>query len=124
MQVVRSWLSCRAAYLEVMPTFRKRRLIAEGKRDAKDLSKEEYASIEKMDKFLNFLLRIVTVNPAFAGQQNLWNWLYADYWLEQLYEEELSELMWYTREFYPDFPRSVSRTRSACISVVGWASAR
>lgn len=110
---IRAWLACDAAYSRLCPILSKRRQIDEGVQPALSLTEDEYAQLERLDRFLNFLMRVVVVNPEFKRQKSLWTKLYFDYWLAQFGRATRSELTWYLQRFYPDLavmlPESVSR---------------
>ncbi len=98
---VRSWLASSPAYEKVKPAFVQRRRILEGEDSADQQSSKDYEALEKMDRFLNFLMRVVAVNPAFEKQRDLWQNLYFGYWLEQFARDDRREICWYVQQFYP-----------------------
>lgn len=97
---VRAWLACDESYSKIRPVFKKRQAIDEEGSVAGELSEEEYRVLEKMDRFLNFLMRVVVINPEFKRRRDLWEKLYFDYWLMQFGIPSRPELAWYLRKFY------------------------
>jgi hypothetical protein len=104
MAEVRSWVACEQAYLEIKPILQKRQNIDEGKLSSDNLNKSEYTVIDKLDRFLNLVLRINVVNSQsnFDDGQSAWRALFVDYWLIESMKENRSELNWYVQRFFPE----------------------
>jgi len=102
MAEVRSWIICEPAYKKIEPALIKRRKIKVGELNADTLSKDEYEIIEKLDKFLNVLLRIEAVSShlKFDSNQVFWKKLSADYWVQALLSDARPELQSYVTTFY------------------------
>jgi hypothetical protein len=102
MAEVRAWLACQAAYLEIEPILAKRKRIEDGKDDPRNLSKEEYATLEKLDKFFNFMQRTLAIieRVKVARHRDLWHQFYVQYWLNVLRREDRTLLQWYVKKFY------------------------
>lgn len=122
MAEVRSWIACEQAYLEIKPILQKRRNIDEGKLLSDNLSKSEYVLIDKLDRFLNLVLRINVVNSQlnFDYGQGAWKTLFIEYWLIESMKENRSELDWYVQRFFPEvldskllLAKSVARERQS-----------
>ena len=64
---------------------------------------DEYIHLEKIDKFLNLLIRILAVNHEIGDRhaQGLWNDLYLDYWAKEFMASQ-PLFAWYADEFYPN----------------------
>ena len=111
---IRAWLACDSAYSQVVPVLRKRMKIDQEPAAQLSLTEDEYAQLEKLDRFLNFMMRVITVlKPEFTRRKDLWTKLYFDYWLAQFGKESRRELAWYLERFYPDLtsllPASLAR---------------
>jgi len=104
MSEVRCWIAYERAYLDLKPILHKRRDIEEGKLSPKTLSKREYEVIEKLDKFLNLVLRVDVVSSLLKSNygQLLLRELFIDYWLKQSLRENRAELKWYVEHFLPE----------------------
>ncbi len=97
---IRAWLACNRSYSTIQPVLVKRQLIDKGLKPVESLSEEEYKVLEKLDRFLNFLLRVIVINPEFKRRKDLWDKLYFQYWLERFYDSSRPELRWYFGKFY------------------------
>ncbi len=100
---VRAWLACDAAYGDVGHVLHKRR----DPERASSLTSDEYAKIEKLDKFLNLMTRIVSLDPQIEQQRELLRVLFFTYWLRLAIgmtpddANVREDLHWYVRKFYP-----------------------
>jgi hypothetical protein len=101
-QEIRAWLACNRSYAKIQPILEKRQLIAKEHGLSDSLSEEEYKMLERLDRFLNFLLRVIVINPDFKRRKDLWDKLYFQYWLDQFYHPNRPELRWYFEEFYEE----------------------
>jgi len=99
-RTIRAWLASNDAYSTIQPILEKRRLIDDGPKIAEILNEEEYKVLEKFDRFLNFLLRVIVINPEFKRRRDLWDKLYFQYWLDRFYDPNRPELKWYFDNFY------------------------
>ena len=97
---VRAWLACDSAYEPLRAVLEKRRAIDEQRLSPTNLTQEEYSFLESLDRFFNFLIRVIVINPQFKRRPDLWKKLFFDYWLLQVTKR--SELLWYLRRFYED----------------------
>lgn len=104
---IRAWLACTDAYAKIQPVLEKRQLIDKENRPSDSISEEEYKKLEKLDRFLNFLLRVIVLNPEFKRRRDLWDKLYFQYWLDQFYHPSRPELRWYFGEFYEDIYKTL-----------------
>lgn len=102
---VRLWLACESAYQQIQPIIKRRQS------DKALVSKEDYHTLEKLDKFLNFLMRVITTNPEFNRRKDLWDKLYFHYWLEQFSDPTRPELKWYLNTFYLELDKMLARHR-------------
>jgi hypothetical protein len=104
MAEVRSWIACEQSYLELKQVLQKRKDIDEGKLSADNLDGTEYVLIDKLDKFLNLVLRINVVNSQLSSDygQRAWKTLFIEYWLIESMKENRSELNWYVQRFFPE----------------------
>ena len=93
---VRSWLACDVAFKSIAPVLRKR------EKCPSEITDSEYKILEKLDKFLNFMARIVEVNPEFPRQGDVWERLFFEYWLKECAHKKRKELHWYLKRFYKD----------------------
>lgn len=98
---IRAWLACDNSYSKIRPTLKKRQMINNEPCLSDSMSEEEYRILEKLDRFLNFLMRVVVINPEFKKREDLWEKLYFRYWLKQFGHPNRPELRWYLRKFYP-----------------------
>jgi len=92
---VRCWLAYPLAYKPLKATLIKR--LAQGTRE---LQQEEYITLDKLDKYLNTLLRAVTVNPELTRDRDLFVALHFKYWLSACLDIRRSELREYVGRFY------------------------
>jgi hypothetical protein len=99
-QEVRCWLAYPAAYRRLRTVLIKRQKLANEARDAKELNKEEYVMLEKLDKYLNMIMRAVTINPEVSTQRDFWDSLHFKYWLNACLDTRRPELAWYIEKFY------------------------
>lgn len=111
---IRSWLACDSAYSIIQPIMKKRQLIAEKPSASASISVEEYQVLEKLDRFLHFLLRIAVLNPEFENRRDLWDKLYFGYWLKKFnHQQQRPELKWYYEEFYKQqFEEAIKEPKS------------
>ncbi len=98
---VRAWLANDEAYQSVQPLFKKRSDRIIGRDDAQALSAEEYkATIDKLDKFLHLMLRVIEVNPHMSKQEKVLHELFA-YWINRVNSQERKEIRIYTQHYFP-----------------------
>jgi|YNPBryulayer2012_1023412.scaffolds.fasta_scaffold29435_1 hypothetical protein len=100
-QQVRYWLAYPSAYKAIKEVLIKRRLIDNGAENIPDLVHEEYEMLDKLDKYLNLLLRAITINPKTLPEYDMWNALHFKYWLNACLDTRRDELIWYISKFYP-----------------------
>jgi hypothetical protein len=115
-QEVRAWLANEVTYATVKPVLKKRQAMANNQ-EACSLPLEEYEVLEKLDKFLNFLLAVIIINPEFKKRVDLWQNLYFDYWLKKFGDSNRPELGWYLKEFYRELHEMIGRSLHQSASV-------
>ena len=103
MKEVRAWLGCQNAYRKVEPVLKKRR----DPQAAATITTDEYSELEKLDKFLTLMTRVVSLHPRMEQQRELLRVLFFTYWLPLAAGRTpddtgvREDLHWYVREFYP-----------------------
>lgn len=107
---VRAWLAYEVAYALIEPVLEKRKSLAK-KEEPCSLVKEEYEILEKLDRFLNFLLGVIVINPEFGKNSALWQQLYFAYWLKRFGDSNRRDLRWYLCEFYPELYKMMRESR-------------
>jgi len=107
MSEVRCWIAYERAYLDIKPILQKRKDIEEGKLSPETLEKREYEVIDKLDKFLNLVLRVDVISSLLKSDygQHLLRELFIDYWLKQSLRENRAELKWYVEHFLPELAK-------------------
>jgi hypothetical protein len=94
-KTVRSWLASDVKYEKELKNILEKRLKG---RDY--VSIEEYISLDKLDKFFNFLVRAKEVNPEFKKQRELWERLYFQYWFNEIALADRKYLWLYYQDNY------------------------
>jgi hypothetical protein len=104
---VRSRLACEQGYQFIKPILLKRKDISDNKLSPEALAESEYVELEKLDKFLNLLLRINAVNTQAKfnpKQDQMWNRLFFTSWFVKMFgSDRRTELRWYVESFFPEF---------------------
>ena len=112
-QEVRCWLAYPNVNADLKSILLKRRDIDKAVRDKPSLTCEEYSKLDKLDKYLNILLRAVTLNPKISRKRDLWNALNFKYWLCACLDSHRPELKWYVQKFYSQL-YEFGQTREMC----------
>ncbi|RMG05035.1 MAG: hypothetical protein D6735_05970 [Acidobacteria bacterium] len=102
-QEVRCWLAYPTAYTKLRSVLVKRYALDRHVEGTPELEKEEYEILDKLDKYLNVLMRAVTVNPRLSGEHkddDFWSALHFKYWLNACLDVRREELVWYVQKFY------------------------
>lgn len=103
MREVRSWIACNESYLEVEKIFKKRRNCEFQADGAAVVSPVEYLVLEKLDKFCNLMVRVITLNPDTDIQKKMWKGLFFFYWVDKIRDENRRpDMYWYVSSFYPE----------------------
>ena len=97
---VRCWLAYPRAYETLRTVLLKRQALSDEAQDVPDLEREEFLMLDKLDKYLNTLLRVITINPEVSKHRDLWNALHFKYWLNACLDLRRPELNWYVKKFY------------------------
>lgn len=92
---VRSWIACDNAYNGVDK-------ILDKTKKEESLTKEEYNTIEKIDKFLALLLSYKQIERKHSMHGDISNRLFDSYWIKEIRGEKRKEFLWYLGEFYPE----------------------
>jgi len=99
---VRAWLANEQAYREIVSVLEARRNVAEGTLNPAKISREDYTVLEKLDKFCNLMTSVQVLDPSFSHHKVLWQRLFVEYWVEQIFSEHRTELSWYVEKFYEE----------------------
>lgn len=99
-QEVRCWLSYPRAYAKLKTVLMKRKLLFDHSQNTPELKEAEYIMLDKLDKYLNYLMRAITVNPRLPKRQDLWGALHFKYWLNVCLDSGRPELIWYIEKYY------------------------
>lgn len=75
---VRAWIANDKLYIYINTIISKR---LKGRNNILD---SEYRELEKLDKFFNFLLKVYIVSQSLGKQQQLWERLYFQYWIDDI----------------------------------------
>lgn len=102
---VRAWLANEQAYREIVPVLVARRSVEEKTLDPVKISREDYVVLEKLDKFCNLMTSVQVLDPSFSNHKKLWQRLFVEYWVEQIFSDARSELGWYVDKFYKELTR-------------------
>jgi hypothetical protein len=103
-RVVRSWLSCQIAYEQELKTSLSKCL------DANldpSITPTEYGNLDKLDKFLNLMTRVIALDSRNAAHRSLLDALFFSYWLERAIHKTdddplaKTELYAYVKKYYP-----------------------
>jgi len=97
---VRCWLAYPAAYKPLRSVLIKRRNLSGNPPSTRELNKKEYEMLDKLDKYLNTIMRAVTINPEVSTKRDLWDALHFKYWLNACLDRRKPELSWYVEKFY------------------------
>jgi hypothetical protein len=97
---VRAWLANEQAYREIVSVLVARRNVEEGTLNPAKISREDYVVLEKLDKFCNIMTSVQVLDPSFSNHKKLWQRLFVEYWVEQIFSKNRSELGWYVTKFY------------------------
>jgi hypothetical protein len=94
MAEVRAWIACDDAYKEVQK-------IVEQRSKDRQVSKEQYASLEKIDKFCSLMIRVARMSSKTMSmeQKEIWQSLYYAFWLSNC--RKRIELGAYIRKYWP-----------------------
>ena len=99
-QEVRCWLAYPKAYNDLRSILLKRQALCKAPGGRTQLTYKEYSKLDKLDKYLNILLRAVTLNRKIYLKKDFWNALHFKYWLCACLESRKPELIWYVQKFY------------------------
>lgn len=91
---MRARLACDTEYDKLKIVIEKRL------KDSVHLKADEYAFLEDLDKFFNFLLRVKVVNPQLGRCSKLWDDLYFQYWINKIYESRRYHIWVYFEAYY------------------------
>ncbi|MGW4125303.1 hypothetical protein [Nocardia sp. NPDC004711] len=95
MACVRSWIACDDSYRMIAPILMKR-LESDGQ-----LTANEYATLERIDKFAASLLGYLWTTARFRGQhRDATRRIFFEYWIAQATTEKRSALHAYLEKFY------------------------
>jgi hypothetical protein len=95
LKTVRSWLASDAKYEDELKFILEKRL-----KGRNFVNSGEYVSLDKLDKFFNFLVRAKEVNPEFKKQRELWEHLYFQYWFNEIALADRKHLWLYYLDNY------------------------
>jgi hypothetical protein len=99
---VRAWLANEQAYREIVSVLVARKSVEEGALNPAKISREDYIVLEKLDKFCNLMTSVQVLDPSFSNHKKLWQRLFVEYWVEQIFSDARSELGWYVDKFYKE----------------------
>jgi hypothetical protein len=105
LRCVRKWLVNEDSYSELKPILEKRM-----NHGGHAIEKGEYDSIDRLDKFLNYLSRIVYLVPVTKEQAEIWENFFFGYWIKQCLSGEKKEIQWYVERFYKNLLEGSLRT--------------
>jgi hypothetical protein len=100
---VRRWLACPKAYDELGTVLAKRR----DSHEAAQLEPKDYEKLEKLDKFLNLITRVIALDTRPNRHRLLLDQLFFSYWLKRAVgktDDDIvshEHLYWYVQHFYP-----------------------
>ncbi|MCC9603413.1 hypothetical protein LOC67_22930 [Stieleria sp. JC731] len=103
MQEVRLWIACPEAFKAGPKSALENRKAIHENPEAVSVTPDDYEFIEKLDRFLNLVIRILAVNHEVGDKHahGLWNDLYLDYWAKGFVAAD-PLLKWYATSFYPN----------------------
>lgn len=99
MREIRSWLANENAFAEAKRVFDLRRAVDDGSASAMTISKDEYLYIDKLDRFLSLMTRMVAVGSEFK-RNRMWGIGLWEFWLEACYRRP--ELRWYVASYWKE----------------------
>ena len=91
---VREWLASDAAYSALRDSIEARFL------NPDEMSSSDYRRIELLDKFFNFLLRVLVVDSQLDADRDLWSELSFSFWLDALTIRSRWHLLVYFEQGY------------------------
>ena len=100
---VRKWLAYPALYERELKSVLVRRMADPGVLGSFDgFDESDYAVLDRLDKYLNTILRAITLDPEVQRHRDLWNALHFKYWLNVCLDGSRPELLAYVKKFYGD----------------------
>lgn len=100
---VRTWLDNPDAYSKIKPIFEKIMKIENPEKAETGkltISEIEYETIDKYDKFLNSISRIMHLVPKSKKQSVMLKNLFFSHWVNRCFNNDKEELLWYAYKHY------------------------
>ena len=108
---VRSWLSCDQAYPAVSGVLAK----CLDKAEDPSITPKEYENLDKLDKFLNLMTRVIALDTGSKTNRRLLETLFFRYWLKRATKKtddenlDKNDLYKYVERYYPAITAYVNR---------------
>ena len=99
MREIRSWIANEDAFLDAKKVMKKRASL-DLNCDGIKFTKEEYLYIDKIDRFLSLMTRMVATGNEFKAGDEFWGAGLWQFWLKAFYAR--SELRWYVERYWKE----------------------